>query len=172
MSLRNVVSFVSAAVLCVAANAAEVGVHLASWHSEKTAVGEEYNNSNPGMYVVADNGLTAGFYRNSLSDKALVNCTYKFKSIGQTRAYRSCNEHREERWSSYVGYTANTEVVENVQAEVTVGLITGYPIAKVLPFVTPSIRIGGDTAVRISYMPPVGKIMNTHVLHLSVSVKF
>lgn len=42
-------------------NGLVIGVHLLSAHSQAGM-----NNENPGLYVRAQSGLTAGFYRNSL----------------------------------------------------------------------------------------------------------
>lgn len=99
-----------------------------------------YNNANPGLYLRTAGGWTAGFYRNS-----------------------------EWRTSAYAGWTASTEVAGPVRAELTLGLITGYRAAPVLPLLAPSLRIGGDTgpALRLTLLPKVHPKQGAHVAHLS-----
>jgi hypothetical protein len=57
-------SLVAAACIVAAppADAATVGVHLASVHLPQ----RDFNNTNPGLYLRTDAGWTAGAYRNSL----------------------------------------------------------------------------------------------------------
>ena len=43
-----------------------IGIHVASRHEPvRRANGQKFNNSNPGVYLRWDNGVTAGSYRNS-----------------------------------------------------------------------------------------------------------
>ena len=68
----------------------------------------------------------------------------------------------ERRPSLYAGQT-----FEHGPFAVTVGAITGYRRAYVLPLVVPSVRIGrvGDVSFRLAYLPKVGRD-GSHVLHL------
>lgn len=105
----------------------------------------DFNNFNPGVYVY-HNGWTAGTYYNS-----------------------------ERRQSVYAGYTAEWQLSEQWSAAVTVGAITGYQRAAVLPMAVPSLRwsIPGalGTAVRVSFVPPVGK-GSSAVVHASIEWRF
>lgn len=118
-------------MLTTATAAWVLGLHLATYHSAPTyrdhRTDVPFNNVNPGLYVVAPNGLTAGFYRNS---------------------YR--------RDSVYVGwsYRAPTKVGE---FGLTVGAVTGYEtkqFGKVMPLLVPSYKAG---PFRLSFIPKVEK---------------
>jgi len=102
-----------------------------------------YNNVNPGLYIYKD-GWTAGTYYNS-----------------------------ERRQSFYGGYTFEGELIGPVSWGLTVGLITGYSRAKVLPMVVPTLsipdRILGGT-VRVAFIPPVSK--GAAAIHLSHEWRF
>ena len=104
-----------------------------------------FNNSNPGIYLRTRGGWTAGVYRNS-----------------------------EWRTSTYAGWTASTEVAGPVRAELTMGLITGYRVAPVLPLLAPSLRVGGDTgpALRLTVLPKVHAKQGASVAHLSTEWSF
>ncbi len=119
-------------------HAQTVGIHLASQHFPQ----RQFNNTNPGMYLKLDNGLTAGWYRNS-----------------------------ERGHSQYIGWTGTLwQITNSVSLEVTAGAITGYRRADVLPLLVPSLRIGELNAVRITLAPPIGKGAST-ALHLSIERK-
>ena len=96
--LTMLLAVVSAAT-CTPAPAADLGIHLGTYHTRHGV----YNNANPGVYVRADNGLTAGVYLNSLS-----------------------------KVSTYAGWTTSTQAGP-VELSLTLGGITGYPVAHVLP---------------------------------------
>lgn len=68
----------------------------------------------------------------------------------------------ERRMSVYGGYTHEWGPVG-----VTVGLITGYQRAAVLPLVVPSVRLGriDQVTFRLAYLPKIEK-GGAHVLHL------
>lgn len=98
-----------------------------------------FNNVNPGLYLFKD-GWTVGTYYNS-----------------------------ERRQSYYAGYTFEGDLIGAVDYGVTVGLITGYQRARVLPMLVPSVSavnplLGGRT--RLSFVPPVGK-GSAAAVHLS-----
>ncbi len=119
--------------LAGAACAQSVGVHTVSVH-EKPG----FNNTNPGLYVRHDNGLTLGFYNNSYS-----------------------------RQSVYVGYTIETAPWHNFSAAMTVGGVTGYPAAKVMVLAVPSIAYHfGDSAVRLGIVPRPPRAGAAAALHL------
>lgn len=104
-----------------------------------------YNNANPGLYLRTAGGWTAGGYRNSVR-----------------------------RNSTYAGWTGGVELATGLRAELTLGAITGYPAAAVLPLVAPSLRIGGDTgpALRLTVLPKVHAKQGAHVAHLSTEWSF
>lgn len=84
-------------VLCLAAmhyaaQACTVGAHIGSWHDRPG-----FNNTNPGLYVRLDNGVTAGVYRNSLSKPSV-----------------------------YLGRSFETPLADWVSVAVTVGVVSGY----------------------------------------------
>ena len=97
-----------------------------------------FNNVNPGLYLRYASGLTAGFYRNS---------------------YR--------RESAYLGYTIETPQWRDFSAAVTVGGVTGYPAASVMPLVVPSIAYHFDqSTVRLGIVPRPPKTGAAAALHL------
>lgn len=102
----------------MALTALVLGLHLATYHTSPTYVDPQgqqqaYQGVNPGVYVVAPNGLTAGFYRNS-RDRDSVYAGYSWRS-----------PHR------YGDYG------------LTVGAASGYDTpGGVLPMVVPSVRLG------------------------------
>lgn len=103
-----------------------------------------YNNNNPGMYFRADNGITAGFYDNSYN-----------------------------QWSVYAGYTYHWNV-KGWEPAVTLGAITGYPKASVMPVAVPTLATPPliETArLRLGYKPKVGR-NSSDVIHLIVVSSF
>jgi hypothetical protein len=116
------------------ANAQTVGLHTISHHEHAG-----FNNSNPGLYIREDNGLTFGFYRNSYS-----------------------------RESVYLGYTTETRSGA-VSAALTVGAVTGYPAAKAIALVVPSVAYHfGNNAVRVGIIPRPPKTGASAALHLMI----
>jgi hypothetical protein len=74
---------VAAFLLAPWAQAGTIGLHIGSHHMPS----KDYNNSNPGMYYRADEGWTAGFYRNSLrKDSVYAGYTWKFGALDVTTA--------------------------------------------------------------------------------------
>jgi len=104
---------------------------------------DAFNNFNPGVYVY-HNGWTAGTYYNS-----------------------------ERRQSAYAGYTFEWHLGGRWTAAATVGAITGYSTAPVLPMVVPSLsgRITEDVSLRVAFVPAVSK-HGASALHLSIERKF
>lgn len=95
-----------------------LGLHLATYHTSPTYVDPQgqqqaYQGVNPGMYVVAPNGLTAGAYRNSRNRT----------SVYAGWSYRSPHTYGD--WG------------------LTLGAASGYDTpGGVLPMVVPSVRLG------------------------------
>lgn len=122
------------------AEAATVGAHIGSWHSEPG-----FNNVNPGLYAQADNGGTAGIYRNSVR-----------------------------KVSTYAGWTFEKQLGESVTVSATVGAITGYPAAKLLPMVIPSIKVKlfDEVSARVIIIPMVNPKQCAHVVSFAIETKF
>lgn len=103
-----------------------------------------FNNSNPGVYVY-HNGWTGGTYYNS-----------------------------ERKQSVYAGYTFEYPLVGPFTAGLTVGAITGYARAQVLPLAIPSISWkvsdASGVSVRLSFVPPVDKTVAA--VHASIEWRF
>lgn len=102
-----------------------------------------WNNFNPGVYVY-HNGWTAGTYYNS-----------------------------ERSQSAYAGYTFEGALVGPFSYGLTVGAITGYARARVLPMVVPSVSFHATerASARLSFIPPFEK-NGAAVFHLSVEYRF
>lgn len=101
------------------------------------------NNFNPGLYYRSDEGWTGGFYYNS-----------------------------ERRMSVYAGRTF-TYSVHDWKFSATVGGVTGYQRAAVLPMLVPSIAtppIGGER-LRVAYIPRIEKD-GAGVLHFMLERNF
>lgn len=82
------------------------------------------NNVNPGLYVRLGNNVTFGTFRNS-----------------------------NRRQSAYLGYTAEYRW-RDVSVGLTIGGITGYRAAPVMPMVVPSVAYHfGKHAVRVGIVP-------------------
>lgn len=125
-----------------------IGLHMVSLHSEPTYPCDvqvdgrcNFNNTNPGLYVVAPSGLTLGAYINS---------------------YR--------QWSSYAGWTWHT--ADNRFA-LTVGGVTGYRFATVMPVVIPSVRfdLNEQWGARLSVIPKAGDGL-VQAVHLSLETRW
>jgi hypothetical protein len=89
-----------------------------------------FNNFNPGIYVETTDGYTAGTYDNSESHQ-----------------------------SYYAGRTFEAQVLPHASVAVTVGAITGYRAAPVLPLVVPTLRIplADKVSTRFAFIPRVEK---------------
>lgn len=111
-----------------------LGMHLATAHS-----GGGYQGFNPGVYVRAPSGLTAGLYRNSYSAP-----------------------------SAYLGWTWQTA---DQRWALTAGAVTGYPAARLLPVLVPSMRVGLPApgwAARLTLIPKPPRHGVATGLHLSL----
>lgn len=83
---------------------------------------------------------------------------YRAESGLTLGAYRN-SECR--RWSAYAGHTWGDHIA------LTVGAVTGYERASVLPLVVPSVRFG---PARVAVLPPVGGMPT--VIHLMLEKRF
>lgn len=102
------------------------------------------NGINPGVYVRFGNGATVGTFRNS----------YK-------------------RQSAYAAWTFETGHAAGLSAAVTIGAITGYPAAKVMPMLAPSVAFNfGASAVRLALVPKPPRHGTSAGLHLMVEHGF
>jgi hypothetical protein len=134
--LRRLLTLIGAVVLSTVAQAGDTGITVGA-HLRSWHSQPGYNNDNPGLYIRSADGWTAGTYRNS-----------------------------ERRQSTYAGRTLSTHLGSHVEASLTLGAITGYRRAEVLPLVVPSLRIGSDIGLRIAYLPPIEKT-GSHVVHIA-----
>ena len=100
----------------------------------------------PGVYARVDRGLAAGL---------------------TAGAFRNS-------YARTSGYAAWTWQTEDRRFALTIGAVTGYPAASVMPMVVPSARIplAADTAVRVSFIPKPIQRGNNAALHLSVEREF
>jgi hypothetical protein len=105
---------------------------------------QPWNDVNPGLYARFDNGVIVGTLRNS-----------------------------ERAQSYYAGWSRDWPLTTRLDAGITLGLITGYKRADVLPLVVPSIRLGftENVGLRTSLLVNPDK-RGAHAVHLSVEWKF
>ena len=131
-----------------------LGLHLATWHSSQT-----YEQTHP----VTRHGVPTG-------ESIVLRHPYENRNVGlYVRAgdwvvggYRN-SFHRD------TGYAARVFETENRRWAITVGAATGYPTARVMPLVVPSVRIPlGDLAARVSVIPKPPKHAGTMAVHLSI----
>jgi len=121
-----------------------VGVHVASKHWPQA----EWNNSNPGLYVMAD-----------VKGPAFLTGTYAAGTYFNS----------ERKQSVYVARVFN--VVGPL--DVAIGAITGYKRASVMPLVAPSVKlpIAYGFAARVFVLPKV-EPNGAWVAHLAVERSF
>jgi len=124
------------------ATLAAIGLHLVSWHSQ-----EGYTGTNPGVYAKSECGVTVGAYRNS-----------------------------EARLTVYGAYTLDPP---KLPVWASVGVATGYgpqygearPLTPVFIVGLKSPQFSGYR-FRLGYIPKLGQMNNTHVLHLMLEKEF
>lgn len=122
-------------------NGIVLGLHLATAHS---APG--FENANPGVYLRAESGFTAGAYRNSYG-----------------------------RASAYLGWTFESgDFLGQRRFALTVGAVTGYPARAVSALLVPSVRFGlvDDVSLRLAFIPKPPEIGAAYGLHLSIENQF
>lgn len=154
--MKFIAGFLFALFLIVTGNpckADTIGVHLFSRHGSETFERTyptqptqqiKYNNDNFGLYYIADNGFTAGGYKNSY--------------------YRN---------SFYLGWTWEFDKFYGVTPSITVAGVTGYDWCRgmglIRPMVMPSARVDVlGLGVKLSGLP-VGK---AGFMHLSIEKSF
>lgn len=125
---------------------AAMGLHLGSIHvdPEPWLTRHGINNANTGAYVRFDSGLTAGTYRNTMSQQSV-----------------------------YAGWTWTTPTESSVSFALTAGVVSGYR-KKLQPLVIPSVLLSppqADWGARIAYMPKT-KQTGSHVIHFMIERKF
>ena len=118
-----------------------VGVHLASVHSQPG-----YNNTNPGVYLQAGNGITLGTYRNSVRAQ-----------------------------SSYLAYTLHSAPqawAGDARLSLSMGAVSGYRGPLLQPLLVPSMAwpVGRGSAVRLALIPKPPRDAAAAALHLAVEV--
>lgn len=115
----------AAALMAAPASADEIanyGIHIGSKHYPQYS----YNNSNPGIYVRMESGMTYGAYYNS-----------------------------ERRMSFYGGYTYQVNEKIAVTVGLISGYSLGRDKTRIYPMIVPSLKLGkiGDTTLRLAIMP-------------------
>jgi hypothetical protein len=120
-----------------------VGAHTFGAHLGSVHSAPGFCDFNPGAFVRFDDGGTVGFYRNS-----------------------------ECRLSVYAGWTFHALQRGKLSADVTLGAVTGYRRANVLPLAVPSLayQVNDQVAVRVAYVPKVEK-GGAHAVHFMVEVR-
>jgi hypothetical protein len=129
---------VAAAASPMAAMSMTVGLHLASVHDKPG-----FNDTNPGVYIRTESGITAGTVFNS-----------------------------ERKQSFHLGYTWERPISKRLSVAVTVGGITGYKLP-VTPMVIPSaaFKLTEDLSLRVSGLARVNRD-GANALHLSLEQRF
>lgn len=90
----------------------------------------------------------------------------KHASGATAGAYRNSEGHG----SAFAAWTFETE---SRTWAITVGAVTGYRRAAVMPLLLPSVRVPlGDVALRLSLVPPIAKQNIVGALALAVEVDF
>lgn len=124
-----------------------VGFHAGSWHSNRSACWsaglEKCRQYNPGMYVQTAGGWLVGGYQNSV-----------------------------DRPTFYAGRILWRAQRGPVSIDLAGVLATGYPAAKLVPLVTPTVglRVSPRVALQVGYLPRLGRVNPTHVLHFGAAV--
>ena len=148
MQLIRAVALLALAGSSLPASALEIGSHLGSYHTNPDACREVKNrvcnNTNPGAYVIADDGWMVGGYYNSVR-----------------------------RPTVYAGRQWGLISHGRLSFEAAAVVATGYPALPLLPMVMPiaSVQVARTWKVRMLYLPRVPRVNETHVLHLAIEHK-
>lgn len=124
-----------------------VGFHAGSWHSNRAACESaglaQCRQYNPGLYVQTAGGWLVGGYQNSV-----------------------------DRPTFYAGRILWHAQRGPVSIDLAGVLATGYPAAKLVPLVTPTVglRVSPRVALQVGYLPRLGRVNPTHVLHFGMAV--
>lgn len=135
-----------AGLLCLSANQASNAMEapeLLGLHLTTWHSAPGFCANTPGAYAKWANGFTVGAYKNS-----------------------EC-----EHYSVYAGWTWETE--GSVRAAVTLGVVTGYKLAPVLPMIAPSLVIDltPATALRMTYIPKL-QSDGAHAINFAIQHSF
>jgi len=132
-----------------------LGLHLASHHFPNR---DYFENSNPGIYGRAENGLTAGVYRNTLGRTSV----YGGVTLGDQYAVTLGVV------SGYDKRPVDIPRCDNgLYPDATHPCTRGSSNHKWAPMIAPSVRLG---PARVSIIPRIGD--SASVVHLSVERKF
>lgn len=117
-------------VLAGRAQAAEVGLHLVTFHNGSTMPGQDgrpvrLRTFTPGLYVLADSGWGAGGFLNSFGDPV-----------------------------GWAGFVPSLRLSPRLEASLKLGAIAGYRHDSLMPAAIPSLRVTvhGEHAVRFAYL--------------------
>lgn len=121
---------------------AAIGLHLVSWHDEPG-----YNNTNPGVYVKSECGLTAGVYKNS------------FSRVSVYGAY-SYDPPKLPFWAS-AGFATGYAKIPGTNFRLS-------PIA-IVGLKSPQYK---GYLFRVGYIPKIGGVNNVNVVHLMIEKAF
>lgn len=126
--VRRVVAGALFALLCGPSLANTFGLHTVSWHDSHGPKDRPYERWTTGLYWRLTGGATMGMLHNS-----------------------------ERRFGAYAGWTWSTDERRTLSASLTLGGITGYTHAPLLPLVVPSARwaLGDNTAMRLILFPRI-----------------
>lgn len=138
--MRRLITRAAAAALLAMAGAAS-NAQTIGMHTLSWHDQPGYHSSTPGLYVRTNTGLTVGAMQNS-----------------------------EGHAGAYAGYTASTDEQRRLSAAITVGLITGYTLAPVLPMAVPSIalKLSDQAAVRVLVLPRFHPKQGANALSLTL----
>lgn len=137
--LISAITLSVATLMSASASADEIvayGIHIGSKHFPQY----QYNNSNPGVYVRMESGMTYGTYYNS-----------------------------ERRMSVYAGYTYQFDDTYAVTVGLVSGYSLGKEKTRIYPMIVPSMKLGkiGDTTFRLAIMPQASsKNYGSTAIHL------
>lgn len=138
-----------------------IGLHLVSVHVPKR---DYQHNFNPGIYVITEDGLTLGAYRNTLDRMSFYAGLTAERgpfalTLGVTTGYQkrmvpvACADPANDKGNGCLSQRGSTNGV-------------------LQPFLTPSVRLPALAGLtpRLSYIPGFG--VNASVLHLSIERDF
>jgi hypothetical protein len=160
-----------------------IGVHVGSQHfgSNKYAPPDGYNNFNPGLYVRWHNGLTAGFYRNSLY-KPSVYAGWTFtepwlQMFSLTVGFVSGYEVKYTTATLHEGCTGFVDAGGFCRGSAGTFEESTQIKRRIRPLIAPSVRFGLDkvsstlagTSLRLTLLAPPN---SAKAVHLSIEHKF
>lgn len=154
-------AFIIALALCFAfgtSHAQTIGLHLASVH---VPARDYQRNFNPGLYVITENGIAFGAYRNTLGRTSV----YAGLAIGAGPVTLMAG--------LATGYQKRVMPMTcNNAGSTGCWHVVGSTNARLVPMLSPSIRLPEVAGItpRVSYVPGLG--LNASAFHLSVEREF